>query len=87
MKYQKYDLGQLDGNAVVEVTLKGNAANVLLMDNTNFQKYRNGQQYKYYGGHIKQSLCKIPVPYSGIWYIIINLGGYSGSIRSSVRIL
>ena len=87
MKYQKYDLGQLVGSEIVEVTLKGNSANVLLMDTFNFQKYQNGQQYKYYGGYITQSSYKIKVPCSGRWFIIIDLGGYSGSVSSSIKIL
>ncbi len=36
MKYQSYDLGQLKGGEIVEVTLKGNAANVKLMDSSKF---------------------------------------------------
>ena len=87
MNYQKYDLGQLNKGENIEVTLKGNAANVLLLDTSNFQKYRNSKQYKYYGGLVSQSPYIITTPCSGQWYIIIDLGGYVGNVRSSVRIL
>ena len=35
----------------IRVYLKGNAANVLVMDDLNFANYRQGLQYDYYGGY------------------------------------
>ncbi|MCW4470354.1 DUF1883 domain-containing protein [Flavobacterium sp. MFBS3-15] len=87
MKYQSYDLGQLKGGEIVEVTLKGNSANVKLMDSSNFSHYKSGRRHTFYGGHVKRSPFKIPVPRSGKWYITIDLGGYAGNVSSSVRIL
>jgi hypothetical protein len=87
MNFQKYDLGQLDGGKIVEVTLQGSAANVKLMDSSNFSSYRAGRKHSYYGGYVTRSPHKIPVPRSGHWYVTIDLGGYSGTIRSSVRVL
>lgn len=57
------------------------------MDSYNFQNYKNGRNHKYYGGHIKQSPYRITVPKFGKWYVTIDLGGYSGKINSSVRVL
>ncbi len=45
MDFIQYDLGQLSGGQTVEVSLVGNAANVRLMDSTNFNYYRKGRQY------------------------------------------
>jgi len=86
MKYQVYDLGQLNGGEVVEVTLGGSAANVKLMDSSNFSSYKSGRNHKYYGGYVTRSLYIVSVPNAGRWYVTIDLGGYSGTIRSSVRI-
>lgn len=86
MEHQYYDLHQLRGGEVVEVQLS-NAANVRLMDSSNYSSYKRGQQHRFYGGHVKQSPYRIPVPNSGHWYVAIDLGGYSGTIRSSVRVL
>lgn len=36
---------------------------------------------------MKRSPAKIPIPHSGHWYVVIDLGGYSGTVRSSVRVL
>ncbi len=66
MNFQEYDLEQLHGNEVMEVTLQGNAANVKLMDSSNFQSYRSGRRHTYYGGHITQSPCRISIPHSGV---------------------
>ena len=86
MEHQYYDLHQLRGGEVVEVQL-ANAANVRLMDSSNYSSYKRGQQHRFYGGYVKQSPYRIPVPNSGHWYVAIDLGGYSGNIRSSVRVL
>jgi hypothetical protein len=87
MQYQVYDLGQLSGGEIVEVTLKGNAANVKLMNSSNFSSYKSGRRHNYYGGHVTHSPYKVTVPSSGHWYVTIDLGGYSGKVSSSVRVL
>jgi hypothetical protein len=87
MQYQSYDIGQLSGGEIVEITLKGNSANVKLMDSSNFSSYKSGRRHTYYGGHVTSSPHRIPVPSSGRWYVTVDLGGYLGKVSSSVRIL
>ena len=87
MKYTVYQLGNLSRGNIVEVTLRGNAANVLLLDTSNYNNYKNGRRYRYYGGYVKSSPYRVVVPNDGRWFIVINLGGYSGQVRSSVRVL
>ena len=87
MKYTVYQLGNLSKGNIVEVTLKGNAANVLLLDSSNYNNYKNGRRYKYYGGFVNSSPYRVVVPNTGRWFVVINLGGYSGQVRSSVRVL
>ncbi len=87
MQFQQYDLGQLHGGEIVEVTLNGNAANVKLMNSSNFQSYKSNRRHTYYGGYVTRSPYKVAVPSSGRWYVTIDLGGYSGRISSSVRVL
>lgn len=87
MKFTHYDLNFLQKGEVVEITLKGNAANVLLLDSINFSHYKNGRQYKYFGGHMTTSTSKLPIPNSGHWHVVIDLGGYVGSVESSVQVL
>jgi len=87
MQFQQYDLGQLGGGEIVEVTLKGNAANVRLLDSSNFQSFKSGRRHNFYGGYVTKSPYRVSVPRSGRWYVTIDLGGYGGRISSSVRVL
>ncbi|MBQ3301775.1 MAG: DUF1883 domain-containing protein [Eggerthellaceae bacterium] len=86
MKFTKYDLGNLKKGQIVVVTLKGNAANVRLMDSSNFNAYRNGRQHRYYGGLAKQSPVRIAVPRNGHWYVTIDMIGLRGSVRTAVNV-
>ena len=86
MQFIQHDLGQRSGGEIVEVTLSS-AANVRLMNSSNFQSYRNGRRHRYYGGYAKRSPVRLQIPNSGHWYVAVDLGGYSGRAGSSVRVL
>jgi uncharacterized protein DUF1883/TIR domain-containing protein len=87
MKFQHYDLGQLSGGEIVQITISGNAVNVRLMDSSNFSNYRNGRRHSYIGGHATKSPVRLQIPRSGHWHIALDLGGYGGSFRSGIRVL
>ncbi|WP_291820910.1 DUF1883 domain-containing protein [Bosea sp. (in: a-proteobacteria)] len=86
MRFLHNDLGHLDGNEVVEVTLS-NAANVRLMDGSNFSAYRRGGRHDYYGGYVTRSPFTVRVPRGGHWHVAIDNGGHTGSVRVAVRVL
>ncbi len=77
------DLGQCRRGDVVEVTLT-RAANVRLLDSTNFNKYRRGQQHRYSGGLAKKSPVR-PVPRGGHRHVAVDMQGLRGSSRATVR--
>jgi len=81
------DLGLRNSGDVVEVTLSGSAANVRLLDGTNFERYRRGQQHSYRGGLATKSPVRIVVPTGGHWHLVVDMQGLRGSARSSVRII
>jgi len=85
MKFTHYDLGQKRGGEIIEVTLQGSAANVRLMDSSNFSSYRAGRNHRYYGGLVKRSLWRVQVPRSGHWHITVDMAGLHGTVRSSIR--
>lgn len=87
MKYAYHQLGYQSRGTTVEVTLQGNAANVRLLDSSNFQNYKMGRQHKYFGGLARRSPVQLVVPHSGHWYVTVDLQGLRGQVRSSVRIL
>jgi hypothetical protein len=86
MQFLHTDLGILDGDEVIEVTLS-NAANVRLMDSSNFQRYRSGTDHRYFGGHATHSPFRLPVPSPGHWHVAVDLGGYAGTVRAGVRVI
>ena len=83
MNFLHYDL-QLSSNQVVEVTLD-KAANVRLLDETNYAKYKRGERHQYYGGYAKKSPVHLKPPRAGKWHLVIDLGGYAGTVHASVR--
>ena len=87
MQFTKYDLGNLDKGRIVEITLKGNAANVQLLDSTNLSNYVNGRRYSYIGGLAKRSPVRLATTHSGHWYVTVDFRGLSGRVKTSVRVL
>lgn len=83
MNFLHYDL-QLNAGDVVEVTLD-KQANVRLLDGSNYASYQRGAQHRYYGGLVKTSPFRLPAPHAGNWHLVIDLGGYAGNVRASVR--
>lgn len=69
----------------MEVTLQGSAANIRLMDTSNFNSYRNGRNHRYIGGLVKRSPWSAQVPHSGNWHITVDMAGLQGTTRSSIR--
>ncbi|MBL7902994.1 MAG: DUF1883 domain-containing protein [Bacteroidia bacterium] len=87
MNFTHYDLGRKEKGQIVEITLSGSAANVRLMDSSNFQNYRNGRQHKYFGGLAKQSPVRLSIPSSGNWHVTVDMQGLRGTVRSSIRMM
>ncbi len=86
MNFSYYDFGYLEKGKIVEVQLSA-AANVRLMDSTNYSNYKNGRKHRYYCGYVTRSPYRITVPSAGHWYLTIDLGGYSGTVRHNARVL
>lgn len=87
MKFTHYDLGNKQRGETVEITLKGSAANVRLMNSSNFQSYRNGRRHTYYGGLAKKSPIRLQIPSAGHWHVTVDMQGLRGTVRSGIRML
>lgn len=61
-------------------------ANVILLDEANYHRYQIDQPFRYVGGYAHVSPIQLSVPYSGIWHLVIDLGGSPGSVRATARI-
>ena len=62
------------GRLSVEVQLT-HAADVFLVDSSNFRKYKSGQSFNYFGGHYTRTPVHISVEGAGRWYLIVRGGG------------
>ena len=85
MEFTHYNLGQKRGGEIIEVTLQGSAANVRLMDSSNFSSYKSGRRHRYQGGLVKRSPYRLQVPRSGHWHVTVDMVGLRGTVRSSIR--
>jgi hypothetical protein len=77
---------ELDSDDVVEVTLD-HAANVQLLDTANYEQYRQGKPYRYFGGYYRETPARISAPRAGRWHVVVDLGGGAGTVRASLRVL
>ncbi|MEO1211113.1 MAG: DUF1883 domain-containing protein [Cyanobacteria bacterium J06638_20] len=61
-------------------------ANVKLMDSINYQRYRSGGRYSFQGGLAKSSPALFTPPSYKNWHVVIDLGGYAGSVQARVSV-
>jgi hypothetical protein len=86
MRFLPYRFATGSGD-VIETVLTGNAANVRIMDDLNFQNYQTGKPYRFYGGHFTRSPAVITVP-AGTWNVVVDLEGTTGgTVNAAVRVL
>ncbi len=76
----------IGNDSVVQVTLD-KQANVRLLDDPNFARYRSGGRYTFIGGRAIKSPVRLSPPHFGRWHVVVDLGGYGGSVRASIVLL
>lgn len=84
MKHLYYEV-TVGANDVIEVELS-RQANVRVMDSSNYRSFCAGRGHRYHGGLAKVSPVVLRPPSAGHWYVVVDLGGYSGSVRASVSV-
>ena len=87
MEYLHQDLGICRPGQAALVTLEGDSMNVRLLDAANFQRFQRGDRHEFYGGHATKSPVRLPIPSAGHWYVVVDRGGYAGTVRAQVRLL
>ncbi|MDV8022200.1 DUF1883 domain-containing protein [Rhodococcus sp. IEGM 1330] len=87
MNFNSWDLGQQSRGAIVEVTLSGNAANVRLLDGSNYRAFQAGKRHRFTGGHATRSPVRLQIPSSGHWHVVVDYGGLPGRGRAGVQVL
>lgn len=61
-QFSQYDLGHLKRGSTVVITLRGNAANVRLLDSSNLSAFKSGRQHRMHGGLAKSSPVRFRCP-------------------------
>lgn len=82
-KFQQFDLHQCKKGDAWRVELTA-AANVFLVDASNFAAFRAGRRFQYDGGLLTRSPHDFVIPRSGHWYIVAHAWGLRRSGRISV---
>lgn len=88
MRYLYYDLGEQQQENWVVAHLRGCAANVILLDRLNFERYRFGRPFQYTGGLQTHTPARLQIPEGGHWYLVIDCGGYRHHVHAeSIEVL
>jgi len=85
MDFLHYEF-DLRNDDCVEVTLD-KQANVRLVDGSNFASYKAGREHRFYGGLAKKTPITLQAPRPGHWHLVIDLGGNTGIVKASAKIV
>jgi len=78
---------ELDEDQRVQVSLAGHVANVFLLDDENYERYRRAESYIHRsGGFYSRSPAILKPPAPGAWHLIIDLAG-SGEVTASFEVI
>jgi hypothetical protein len=81
MKYLYYDLGERPQESWVVAHLRGSAANVILLDPLNFDRYRLSLPFLYAGGLYGRTPARLQIPRDGQWFLVIDCGGFTHRVQ------
>jgi hypothetical protein len=74
------------GHGQAVVVQLDHAANVKVMDDQNYGRYRRGEAHRYFGGHATGSSVLIRPPRPGRWHVTVDLGGYPGRVEAGISV-
>jgi len=73
----------LAGGSAVQVNCD-HQCNVLVMDDHNYRRYRQGDSFHFHGGFYRRLPAVIRVPATGDWNVVLDLAGRRANIRYSI---
>ena len=62
-------------------------ANLILLDERGYARYRAGLDFDYLGGYARSSPAVLQIPFSARWHLILESAGDPGPVRAAVRLL
>jgi hypothetical protein len=89
MRYAYHDLGQQEAGTIVTVRWGGGGAKALLLDPVSFSKYCRNRNlvFRASGGQYGRSPARFSIPEAGRWYVVLDLGSYSGHAEATVEVV
>ncbi|MBP1849800.1 DUF1883 domain-containing protein [Rhizobium halophytocola] len=85
-RFTHFDLKQQRPGTILEVTLSA-VNNVRLMNAVNFQRFKEGLDFKYLGGIARKSPVKMVVPQLDHWHLVVDMEGHHGLAESTVKMV
>ena len=76
----------LNNNQAVQVR-SSHQCNLYLLTDSDFNNYKRGNGFKYYGGFFTQFPARIVPSHSGRWHLVLDLAGGSATIQHSINIV
>ncbi|EML9401036.1 DUF1883 domain-containing protein [Citrobacter werkmanii] len=63
--------------------------NILLTTDSNFNSYKNNRGFHHHGGggFFERLPTRLVAPHMGYWNVTIDLGGGSGNVTHSIRVI
>lgn len=86
LNYTHYDLKTQKAGTRIEVTLSA-VANVRLMNDVNFKRYKETLRHQFFGGVARKSPLRMTIPEAAHWHLVIDAEGHHGLAESSVRVI
>ena len=85
-RFNHFDLREQRPGTILEVTLSA-VNNVRLMNATNFQRFKEGLDFKYLGGVARKSPVKMVIPELADWHLIVDMEGHHGLAEATVKLV
>jgi hypothetical protein len=81
----RYDLGQFRGGELLTVEVR-ERANVRSINSSNLRQYERGERFRCIGGQAPRSPARLPAGNAGHRFVVLDIGGPSGTIHSNVSV-
>ena len=85
MSFMHYEVKARPGE-IIQVNISRDA-NVRLLDQLNYAKYKLGKSYSATAGPETEGPIRFAPPYRATWHVIVDMEGRMGTVRASVEVL
>ncbi len=79
------DMGTLNAGSFVELKMDM-SANVRIMTQDAFEKYKLKDDHQYIGGYVKFTPYTVKIPGTAHWFIVVDRGGREGKVSATVSV-